>query len=414
IFWNLGAGDPYLSGSIGTIIGKKLNAKEIMTNLVAQKDFIKGLKKASKVEKIDFISGIPLVYLSLGQIINNPKAFEQKVQNKISEKLGPLKFLGKPITRIYLRGINYKKIKENLERTKVGFSFAEPIKPHLQNIKHFFPNLKMREAYGSTELVFGGIQLSDNSDISLMLNWFIPEVAPPEEIMRAKQNPNYRVNAIPWYKWEKGMKGELIATRPGECLPLIRYPTGDLIEVINPAETHTIKLNNERVTITLPTVKILGRSTETVDFSTSEEMGIFMGAKLYSRQIKEAMAWVGNNGKIKWWDLYILPPKTTPFTKLRFEIIPEDKIKDENAFKNEVKTLLRRECDELDVVLSKVEENFPNEIIDQCLEIVVLTPDDYKRVEKEMEERLKQGRPLGQIKPKQIHIIKTVNNQNEK
>jgi phenylacetate-coenzyme A ligase PaaK-like adenylate-forming protein len=414
ILWNLGAGLPYVSGSLGTIIGKKFGMREIMTNLVSQSDFIKGLRKASKEEKIDFMSGVPLVYINIAQIVNNPKVFEQKVQEKISEKLGFFKFLSRPITKIYLRGINYEKLRENLKKVKITYSFAEPVKPYSRNIKSSFPNSKIREVYGSTELVFGAIQLSDNSDLSVMLNWFIPEIAPPEEIMKAKQDPSYKVNAVPWHKWKKGMKGELIVTRPGECLPLIRYPTGDLIEIVNPSEANHLKINNKKLTITLPTIKVLGRSSELVDFSTPEEMSIFMGAKLYSRQIKEAVASASKYGKVKWWDLYVTPPGNEPFTKIRFEIIPENKIENESKFKEEIKMLLRKECDELDVILRKIEENFPKEVMDKCLEINILDPDAYKRVEKQTEERLKQGRPLGQIKPKQIHIIKPEGNKNEK
>jgi phenylacetate-coenzyme A ligase PaaK-like adenylate-forming protein len=410
VFWNLGAGLPYLSGSLGTIMGEKLETKEIMTNLVRQSDFIKGLRKASKEEKIDFISGVPLVYISIAQIINDPKSFEQKVREKITQRLKFFKFLSCSITKIYLRGINYEKLKENLKKVKVAYTFAEPVKPYLQNIRSFFPNSKIREVYGSTELIFGAIQLSDNSDLSVMLNWFIPEIAPPEEVIKAKQDPSYKVKAIPWHKWEKGMKGELIATRPGECLPLIRYPTGDLIEVINPSETHHLKINNKTLVITLPTIKILGRSTELVDFSTPEEMSIFMGAKLYGRQVKEALASAREYGKVKWWDLYVIPPGNQPFTKIKFEIIPENEIENKDKFKEEIKVLLRKECNELDIILSKIEEEFPKEVIDQCLEINILSPNAYQRVEKQMEERIKQGRPMGQIKPKQIHILKSEEN----
>jgi phenylacetate-coenzyme A ligase PaaK-like adenylate-forming protein len=415
VVWNLGASEPYVSGSIATILGKYLQLNEINSNLTDMKDFIKGLKQASKADKIDVIWGIPLVYLTLGQIVNNPESFEKKVQEGVSEKIRPLKFLSKPIAKMYLRGINYKKLKENLENAKVGFTFAEPIKPHLKNIKTFFPNLTIRDIYGSTELLLGALQLSDNSDLSVMLNWFIPEIAPPEEIMKAKQDPSFKVNAVPWYEWKKGMKGELIATRPGDCLPLIRYPTGDLIEVVNPAETHHLKINNRTFTVTLPTMKILGRSAELVDFSTPEEMGIFMGGKVYNREIQEAMAWVSEHGKVKWWDLYVIPPNDIPFTKFKFEIIPENEIKNEKAFKKEIAHLLRRECKELDYLLGKIEEMYPNKFTDKLIEINILPPQSYKeKVDKVLEERLKQGRPLGQIKPKQIHIIKPEGNKNEK
>ena len=409
--WNLGAGEPYLSGSVGTIIGKKFQMQIIITPMGDQKDLIKGLKQVSKADKIDVIFGIPLVFLTIGEIVKDPDAFKRTVKGKIEEKLGSLKFLSKIIANIYLHGIDYKKIKETLERTKIGVLFGEPIRPHLKNIKKFFPNMKVRDGYGSTELIFGAFQLSDDPNLSVLLNWFIPEIANPEEIMKAKHDPNYKIDAIPWNKWEKGMRGELIITRPGECLPLIRYPTGDLIEVINPAETHYLKVGNQTIRITLPSIKILGRSTDAIEFSTIEEMGIFMGAKIYNRQIQEAMARVSEHGKIKWWDLYVLPPTNEiSFTKLKFEIIPETEIMDKEGFRDEVISKLRKECDELDYILKSAERAHSREFINKILEIKIAHPDDYKRIEKELERRIKQGRPMGQIKPKQIHILKSEEN----
>jgi phenylacetate-coenzyme A ligase PaaK-like adenylate-forming protein len=409
VFWNLGAADPYVSGALGTIIGERLKIKEIASKLGRLEDLIKGLKQISKVEKINVVSGIPLIYLAIGRIVNDPETFKKEVQRKIEERLHLPAILSKVIGAVYLRGINYKKIKKSLENTKVGFLYAEPLEPHLENLRVLYPKMQARDAYGSTELLIGAVQLSNEPGLSVLLDWFIPEIAKPEDIMKAKNNPKHKVKSIPWWKWTKGLRGELIATRNGGCLPLIRYPTGDLVEVVDPARTTHINFGSlGEVSITLPIIRILGRSTELIDFSLPEEMGIFMGGKVYSRQIKDAMAWVRKHGKVRWWDLYIHPPtKEVPFTKFKFEVVPAEEIKDEKAFKKEVKLLLRRECDELDYLLKQVENVYPKEYVENLLEINILPPRAYEeKVQKEIERRIKEGRPLGQLKPKQIHYVK--------
>jgi hypothetical protein len=85
------------------------------------------------------------------------------------------------------------------------------------------------------------------------------------------------------------MRGELILTRPGECLPLIRYPTGDMIEVMDPAYKFTIKLETTSLDITLPAIMSLSRTTNSVDYDSGDQNGNFFGFKVYSRQINDAL-----------------------------------------------------------------------------------------------------------------------------
>lgn len=408
IVWNLGSGDPYMSTSLMHLICKESGLKEIITPLNRKEDMIKALRTISKVEKIDALGGVPAVYLAIARTIIDPEALIFETKEKIKQKIKPFHSLSGIITKAYLRGIDYNKLKKMFRNITKAFLGGEMLSPYKSDLKRVFPQIEFREGYGSTELTIGAIQLSNDEGLSIMLDWFIPELIKPEEVMKAKANPNYKVKSYPWWKWKKGMRGELVITRDGECLPLLRYPTGDLIEVVNPQKVDTINVEEEKLLVKLPAIKILGRSSELVNFSLPEDVATFKGGKAYCKQIKEAMGRAKKYGNVKWWDLYVdnrYIYQNLPFTKFTFEVIPEKDVNNKTAFENEIKQLLREELDEVNGHLKRLEITWPKELTEKLLEVKILDPNLYKKIEEEIRKRWDSGVPLGQLKPKQIHVV---------
>ncbi len=199
------------------------------------------------------------------------------------------------------------------------------------------------------------------------------------------------------------MRGELVITRPGACLPLIRYPTGDMIEVMDPAYTFKSKLDSVgEIEVTLPAIRSLGRASDSVDFETDGQNGNFFGFKVYSRQISDALFSVRN---IRWWELYNV--KGTP-GRFVFLIIPEEKVRDEAAFKSEILASLSKTFVEYDAVQTGREFILENGSAKrQLIELLIARPEAYSVVDAEIKRRVKQGRSVGQQKPRRIQRVES-------
>jgi hypothetical protein len=181
------------------------------------------------------------------------------------------------------------------------------------------------------------------------------------------------------------MRGELVITRPGECLPLIRYPTGDIIEVIDPACEHKVKLDYGELSFTLPVVKFLGRSVDLVDFEVSDEKGDFLGGRIYSSVVNEHLLRLPN---IRWWEFYKVG--TVP-AKLVFVIIPEKPVGDEES----IPVRIIKSLNDVDYFLSIG-------LTLDLVKVVITKPSAYRLVEEEIDRGVRSGRSLGQLKPRRV------------
>jgi hypothetical protein len=218
----------------------------------------------------------------------------------------------------------------------------------------------------------------------------IPELGDPAEVAAGLESGT-AVRAVPWHRWEEGMRGELIVTRPGECLPLVRYPTGDMIEVLDPETVFRIDIDGGSEAI-LPLIKVLGRSVETLDFEVPDEMGSFLGNKIYAHHIHEALQRPHN---IRWWEMYNIRGRPG---RLCFLVIPDKVVADVDRFKRETMKHLLQECDDPHHTLQVGHEM-------GRVDIVVTGVAAYGVVQQEIDRRTREGRSLGQLKPKRIHVV---------
>jgi len=391
--WNLGGALPNVSGVVLERTCDVAGIKKLTTLLDKDSDLIRALRKASKADRIDAMASAALAFFFVGRTVRDPDFLRGVVLGKLRRDYhlpGPLARLA---CRLYLSGIDRERLGRSLAQCQVAFTFAEPLTPYLHDLRETFPNMRFHDVFGSTENPVIAAQLDASvPGLSLFLSSSIPEIADPAHVAEAKEGTRAEVPGIPWYRWTAGMKGELIITRPGDCLPLVRYPTGDLIEVLDPARTIMVERDGGVVEITLPLIKVLGREVEALDFEVEDESGNFLGGKIYSRNVHEALQRPYN---IRWWELYSI--KGNP-GRLCFLIIPEIDVVDLARFKKETLRHLLTECDDPNHTIAIGHEL-------GRLEIMVTKAAAYDVVQRDIDRRMKEGRSLGQLKPKRIHVV---------
>jgi phenylacetate-CoA ligase len=114
--------------------------------------------------------------------------------------------------------------REILTETRVGIFFGEPLGDDKAKIMEAY-TLEPYEVYSPTEHMSFCTECSAHQGIHLWMDTCIPEIIPID-----------RKDAIPIWETSPGTTGELVITNFAECLPLIRYKTGESISVqgINP------------------------------------------------------------------------------------------------------------------------------------------------------------------------------------
>lgn len=385
------------------LVVEKYGLDGTITPLAGQMDLIKALRQASKLDRIDVIVGVTWLYLLMDRIVKDPQDLQKLVTEEIRNRL-KVPVVPKLVAKYLLRGINYDKLRQSLANSTLGFSHAEALSPYLTKIREAYPKLEMHDVFGSTEQWIQAVQVSPDRDwLTFFLKYSIPEIAPPEEISKAKQDRKYRVKATPWYEWTEGLCGELIITRANECLPLVRYPTGDLVKVVNPAFRFSVKFESGEMEITLPAVKTLGRAADSVDFEGTDESGNFLGFKVYSRQVNDALIGLKN---VRWWELYQVRGSPGRFV---FLIIPEKEVPDETTFRKEIMQALVYMFDDFTAAAQgrAYLVGGASATMDQSkyLDVMITRPSAYNIIDKEIKRRMREGRTIGQLKPKRIYVV---------
>jgi len=190
----------------------------------------------------------------------------------------------------------------------------------------------------------------------LWMDVCLPEIIAEPELERERQNVDYVPKAIPLWKAEQGLRGEYVLTSFAEALPLIRYRSGDLIQVVGTEPC--------RCGITHPRIRVPRRSDTTV----------CLGAIRFPvEQLEEKLLAMTPYGKVQRWQLRITREGHRP--KLVVRVEPFGKIVDEESFLSEISRRLR----ELRILRTGIENKM-------VLEPVVL-----------LEERISdEGRPVTQ------------------
>ena len=395
-FWNLGGPLPDVSGYILQNVGEEMQLADPITTFIKDdKDLVSALRRITKEGNVDILAGAALIVFLIGKMSNDLDFLNRIVEEKACRSYHLPKPLAKLARKIYLRGIDMSEVKRVAANARIGITYAESLHPYAEDIKRAYPNIRMYDVYGSTENPIIAAQLDPTAcGLSVVLENMIPEIASVQDVRRAKTDPHIKVPGILWSDWKKGTKGELIITRPGNCLPLVRYPTGDVVEVVETAREISMEQDGKQITFSLPQIKVLGRSVESLDFETGDESGNYLGIKIYSRHVTESLHASGN---IKWWEIYKI--KEAP-AGLAVVVIPEQEISDIPHFRSEVLKMLTKEDPD-------IPQTFQIAYDLGRLEIIILRPGAYSAVQGEIDRRVTDGRSYGQLKPK--HIYNMVN-----
>ncbi len=392
VTWNLGGARPNVSGAMLEETSDLVGLVKLTTLLTRDTDLMGAMRLASRAQRIDVLVTSALVLYFLSRSMGEDGFLKNIVREKIRRDyhLGPLSGLA---AMLYLRRIDITKLRDTLSRTRMAITYAEPLTPYMQDLRSAFPHMVFHDVLGSTENPVLAAQLDPRvRGLHMFVHAVVPEIADPAKVIAGLESGK-PIEGVPWYEWKEGMKGELIVTRPGQCMPLVRYPTGDMIEVLDPFSEVRVDVDGGAVA-TLPLIRVLGRSVDTLDFEVPDEMGSFLGNKIYSHHIHEALQRPNN---VRWWELYNI--KGEP-GRLCFIVVPDRPVDDHERFRRETLHRLLRECDDPHHTL---------QIGHQLGRVEVLStrPEAYRLIQEEIDRRVKEGRSLGQLKPKRIHHVES-------
>jgi len=392
--WNIGGAYPLVSGLVvDRAISEIPLDRRLSTMLTGDTDLIKAFKGVCKVDQIDAMGTVTLIYHLIARACNDPTYLQDLVRGKLNRDYHLPKPLAAIVAKLYLSGVDLDKLRKLAAGVRVGASYGEPLTAYMDEIRKTFPHIRMVDVFGSTENPLMAAQLDPSTDgLSLNVNSFIAEIACPEDLHPAEEETGRSVPGTPWWRWTKGMKGELLISRPGECLPLVRYATGDMIEVLDPAAEADFTIDGRLTRMRMPLIKVLGRSVDVLDYEVQDESGTLMGMKVFSRQINDALQGAQN---VRWWEVFVV--EGTPAWML-FVVIPQRKPDDLEAFR---KLLLNRLTNEIDDPLHTIKVG--NEL--GRFELVITPPEAYAVIQSEIDRRMSEGRPIGQMKPKRIHPV---------
>lgn len=122
----------------------------------------------------------------------------------------------------------------HIYRPEIGLFGGEPLAPYRQALRDAW-GIRAFELYAMTEYPCYHVECPEGSGMHLWADWCIPEVIPLEALEREEADPAVLPAAHHLFDAAPGAVGEFVFTSFGRALPLVRYRTGDVIEVIDVA-----------------------------------------------------------------------------------------------------------------------------------------------------------------------------------
>ena len=153
----------------------------------------------------------------------------------------------------------------HLYRPEIGLFGGEPLAPYRRPLLDAW-GLRAYELYAMTEYPCFHVECPEQSGIHLWADWCIPEIIPLEALDREEADGSVPA-AIHLFDAAPGALGEFVFTSFARALPLVRYRTGDVIEVLAVARCGCGR--------THPRIRVRGRRDDLVNlglirFSTAE------------------------------------------------------------------------------------------------------------------------------------------------
>ena len=109
---------------------------------------------------------------------------------------------------------------------------------------------------------------------------------------------------------------------------------------------------------------------------------------------------------VRWWELYHVKGSPGRFV---FLIIPEKAVPDDAAFRSEISNSLVNMFEEFTTAVQAraflVGGNSSLNDQSRYLDIIITRPSAYDIIDREIQRRIREGRTMGQLKPKRIYIV---------
>lgn len=130
--------------------------------------------------------------------------------------------------------------------------FGAPLEPKRADLHRLFGTNPL-SCYLSAELPYLQAECTPGGGIHLWLDVTIPEIIPTSELSKEKEVPRYVPRALFIADAPDGTVGEYVVTTFGQSLPLIRYRSGDQVQLVSKGTCACGR--------THPRVQFLGRIT---------------------------------------------------------------------------------------------------------------------------------------------------------
>ena len=191
--------------------------------------------------------------------------------------------------------------------------------PYRQAIREAW-GMESVEVFGMSELRGGFSECEVQQGMHIWLHRCLPEVIPLVELEREQQGAGPPPVAQPLWQSPPGLVGELVLTSYGHAFPLVRYRTGDLIEVVDSAHCPCGRPD--------PRLRVLHRADDIVN------LGIVRFSLV---QLGELLAQPGPAGVVADWQIHVTRTGYKPWLVL---LVRPSAPVDEDAFLTQVRAAL--------------------------------------------------------------------------
>ena len=219
----------------------------------------------------------------------------------------------------------YFKIKKPLARDffnlRYGLFSGESIHPYRKALRREY-GFEPYETYALTEFPCLNMDCEQHDGIHIWSDCCVPELIPQSELEKEENIPGYLPQAIFLDEAAAGTRGEYVITTFSQALPLVRYRTSDVMQIVS----------TERCACgrTHPRVRVLHRLDDIIN------MGLI---RFSIQELENEMAHVGRHGVVRQWQIMLGRQGYKPSPRL---IIEAAGVTNAEAMVEEVKECLGR------------------------------------------------------------------------
>ena len=176
------------------------------------------------IRKPDSFLAFPSIAMRMAEVISQNAT--RLAREMLRQRFTALHLLAYWVSRIKTVRVR------DLVRFRWGGFTGEPLAPYRQAIRAAY-GFDPSEFYAFSEFLgtMGDCYL--HQGLHLWADQIIAEVIPEVELEREETSPGTPPSAVPLWEAPPGLRGDLVVTNFADALPLVRYRTSDLIEVVS-------------------------------------------------------------------------------------------------------------------------------------------------------------------------------------